>query len=164
MCCSCCIADTAALYEASAYNTTIVYLNPLKKLASLRRCAIEFFTALWQPTSALLRMAALSGADRRGRTQVGPKRRRLQEDNDILGPVQRQEVQEATLMQRLNEYVERIDTDMVGVGKDCALHAELDAFVLLIAPHQRMLQGCLALSADASHRERVFAYRCLHDH
>lgn len=45
--------------------------------------------------------------------QVGPKRRRLQEDNDILGPVQRQEVQEATLAQRLNEYVERIDTDMV---------------------------------------------------
>ncbi|CAK0734996.1 hypothetical protein CVIRNUC_000513 [Coccomyxa viridis] len=43
---------------------------------------------------------------------VGPKRRRLQEDNDILGPVQRQEVQEATLVQRLNEYVERIDTDM----------------------------------------------------
>ena len=45
--------------------------------------------------------------------QVGPKRRRLQEDNDILGPVQRQEVQESTLAQRLNEYVERIDTDMV---------------------------------------------------
>ena len=45
--------------------------------------------------------------------QVGPKRRRLQEDNDILGPVQRQEVQEATLAQRLHEYVERIDTDMV---------------------------------------------------
>ena len=37
----------------------------------------------------------------------------MQEDNDILGPVQQQEVQEATLVQRLNEYVERIDTDMV---------------------------------------------------
>ena len=45
--------------------------------------------------------------------QVGPKRRRLQEDNDILGPVQQQEVQEATLAQKLHEYVERIDTDMV---------------------------------------------------
>ena len=48
-----------------------------------------------------------------GTLQVGPKRRRLQEDDDILGPVQRQEVQEATLVQRLNEYVDRIDTDMV---------------------------------------------------
>ena len=48
-----------------------------------------------------------------GCLQVGPKRRRLQEDNDILGPVQQQEVQEATLVQRLSEYVERIDTDMV---------------------------------------------------
>ncbi len=45
--------------------------------------------------------------------QVGTKRRRLQEDDDILGPVQRQEVQESTLVQRLHEYVERIDTDMV---------------------------------------------------
>ena len=52
--------------------------------------------------------------------QVGPKRRRLQEDNDILGPVQQQEVQEATLVQRLNEYVERIDTDMV--IPTCHLH------------------------------------------
>ncbi len=45
--------------------------------------------------------------------QVGPKRRRLQEDNDILGPVQHQVVQESTLVQQLHEYVERIDTDMV---------------------------------------------------
>lgn len=45
--------------------------------------------------------------------QVGPKRRRMDEENDILGPVKRQEVMEATLVQRLTEYVERIDTDMV---------------------------------------------------
>ena len=94
--------------------------------------------------------------------QVGPKRRRLQEDNDILGPVQRQEVQEATLVQRLNEYVERIDTDMVGVRTDRALHAELHAYLLLIVPHERMLQGCLALSADTDYC--VCAGRCLHDH
>ena len=141
-----------------------VCVNPLQKLASHRRCTSEFFTALWQPTSALLCMAALSAADRRCCTQVGPKRRRLQEDNDILRPVQRQEVQEATLVQRLHEYVERIDTDMVGVGTDCALHADLDALLLPIAPHERMLQGCLALSADANYWGTVRAGRCLHDH
>ena len=81
--------------------------------------------------------------------QVGPKRRRLQKDNDILGPVQRQEVQEATLVQRLNEYVERIDTDMVSVNMHCALHAEMHASVLLIVPHTHLLQRCLALSVDA---------------
>ena len=43
---------------------------------------------------------------------VGSKRRRLQQEMDILGPVQRGETVEATLAQRLTEYVERIDTDM----------------------------------------------------
>jgi len=37
----------------------------------------------------------------------------MDEEHDILGPVKRQEVVEATLVQRLTEYVERIDTDMV---------------------------------------------------
>jgi uncharacterized protein (DUF4213/DUF364 family) len=45
--------------------------------------------------------------------QVGPKRRRLESESDILSAVQRQEVVEATLVQRLTEHVERIDTDMV---------------------------------------------------
>ena len=98
------------------------------------RCTTELSAAHQQHMLPLLPMAGLSAADRRRHTQVGPKRRRLQEDNDILGPVQRQEVQEATLVQRLSEYVGRIDTDMVGVGTDCALHAELHAFLLLIAP------------------------------
>ena len=44
---------------------------------------------------------------------MGPKRRRLEEENDILSPVKRREVEESTLAQRLTEYVERIDTDMV---------------------------------------------------
>jgi hypothetical protein len=44
---------------------------------------------------------------------VGPKRRRLESENDILEQVKRQEVVEATLAQRLTEHVERIDTDMV---------------------------------------------------
>ena len=44
---------------------------------------------------------------------MGPKRRRLEGDEDILGPVRRAETGEATLAQRLTEYVERIDTDMV---------------------------------------------------
>ncbi|KAK9916719.1 hypothetical protein WJX75_006211 [Coccomyxa subellipsoidea] len=43
---------------------------------------------------------------------VGPKRKRMEADNDILGPVKRREVEEGTLVQRLTEYVERIDTDM----------------------------------------------------
>lgn len=43
---------------------------------------------------------------------VGNKRRRLQAEEDILGPVTRGETVEATLAQRLTEYVERIDTDM----------------------------------------------------
>ncbi len=37
----------------------------------------------------------------------------METDNDILGPVKRREVEEGTLVQRLTEYVERIDTDMV---------------------------------------------------
>jgi hypothetical protein len=45
--------------------------------------------------------------------QVGPKRRRLEQAEDILAPVRRGETGEATLAQRLTEYVERIDTDMV---------------------------------------------------
>ncbi len=44
---------------------------------------------------------------------VGNKRRRLEAEEDILGPVTRGETVEATLAQRLTEYVERIDTDMV---------------------------------------------------
>ena len=46
---------------------------------------------------------------------VGNKRRRLQAEEDILGPVTRGETVEATLAQRLTEYVERIDTDMVSL-------------------------------------------------
>ena len=46
---------------------------------------------------------------------VGSKRRRLQEEEDILEPVARGETVEATLAQRLTEYVERIDTDMVSM-------------------------------------------------
>lgn len=44
---------------------------------------------------------------------VGHKRRRLEQQDDILESVQRGEVVEATLAQKLTEYVERIDTDMV---------------------------------------------------
>lgn len=44
---------------------------------------------------------------------VGSKRRRLEAEEDILSPVTRGETVEATLAQRLTEYVERIDTDMV---------------------------------------------------
>lgn len=44
---------------------------------------------------------------------VGSKRRRLQEEEDILESVAQGETVEATLAQRLTEYVERIDTDMV---------------------------------------------------
>ena len=44
----------------------------------------------------------------------GPKRRRLQEENEeVLAGVRRDEVSEETLAQRLTEYVERVDTDMV---------------------------------------------------
>lgn len=46
---------------------------------------------------------------------VGNKRRCLQEEEDILEPVARGETVEATLAQRLTEYVERIDTDMVSL-------------------------------------------------
>lgn len=43
----------------------------------------------------------------------GPKRRRLESAGDILGPVRDLETREDTLVTRLTEYVERIDTDMV---------------------------------------------------
>lgn len=42
----------------------------------------------------------------------------MEADNDILGPVKRREVEEGTLVQRLTEYVERIDTDMVRLPTD----------------------------------------------
>ena len=48
--------------------------------------------------------------------QVGPKRRRLERDEDILEAVRRAETVEGTLAQRLTQYVERIDTDMVRPG------------------------------------------------
>ena len=44
---------------------------------------------------------------------MGPKRRRLEQAEDILEPVRRAETVEGTLAQRLTQYVERIDTDMV---------------------------------------------------
>jgi hypothetical protein len=43
----------------------------------------------------------------------GPKRRRLQEGDDILAGVAREEITQDTLLQKLTEHVERIDTDMV---------------------------------------------------
>ena len=44
---------------------------------------------------------------------VGHKRRRLEQQDDVLESVRRGETVEATLAQKLTEYVERIDTDMV---------------------------------------------------
>lgn len=52
-----------------------------------------------------------------GAPAVGSKRRRLQAEEDILAPVTQGETVEATLAQRLTEYVERIDTDMVSITK-----------------------------------------------
>ena len=43
----------------------------------------------------------------------GQKRKRLEDENHILGGVKREETREETLVQRLTEHVERIDTDMV---------------------------------------------------
>ena len=53
---------------------------------------------------------------------VGSKRRRLQAEEDILEPVNRGETVEATLAQRLTEYVERIDTDMVSTVQNISMH------------------------------------------
>lgn len=43
----------------------------------------------------------------------GQKRKRLEDEKHILGSVKREETREDTLVQRLTEHVERIDTDMV---------------------------------------------------
>lgn len=44
----------------------------------------------------------------------GPKRQRLQEEySEVLAGVRAQQTSEETLTQRLTEYVERVDTDMV---------------------------------------------------
>eukprot|EP00884_Botryococcus_braunii_P009390 jgi/Botrbrau1/18452/Bobra.0072s0035.1 len=51
-----------------------------------------------------------SMAEQRG--PVGPKRRKLQAEEDITAAVKRGEVSEQTLLTRLTEYVERIDTDL----------------------------------------------------
>ena len=46
----------------------------------------------------------------------GPKRRRLQEEHaGVLAAVLSEETSEDTLAQRLREYVERVDTDMVSL-------------------------------------------------
>ena len=43
----------------------------------------------------------------------GQKRKRLDDENRILGGVKREETREDTLVQRLTEHIERIDTNMV---------------------------------------------------
>ncbi len=43
----------------------------------------------------------------------GVKRRRLESLHTILPSVQQEQVSEDTLVQRLHEHVDRIDTDMV---------------------------------------------------
>ena len=60
---------------------------------------------------------------------VGSKRRRLQAEEDILEPVTRGETVEATLAQRLTEYVERIDTDMVSTVQARSVHRAVCGFV-----------------------------------
>ena len=43
---------------------------------------------------------------------AGPKRKRMQEDDDILAPVKQMRTSEDTLIARLTEHVEKIDSDM----------------------------------------------------
>lgn len=57
-------------------------------------------------------------------TRVGPKRRKLEADEDVTGAVRRGEVSEQTLLTRLTEYVERIDSDLVRLAHLCC-HAPL---------------------------------------
>eukprot|EP00879_Flechtneria_rotunda_P009403 GHRR01009845.1.p2 GENE.GHRR01009845.1~~GHRR01009845.1.p2 ORF type:complete len:267 (+),score=119.03 GHRR01009845.1:2558-3358(+) len=47
-----------------------------------------------------------------GTQPKGPKRRKLQQQHDILSKVQHKEISQATLERKLAEYVERFDTDM----------------------------------------------------
>ena len=44
---------------------------------------------------------------------LGPKRKRLQDEVDILAPVKQMRTDEDTLIARLTEHVEKIDSDMV---------------------------------------------------
>lgn len=44
---------------------------------------------------------------------AGPKRKRMQDDDDILAPVKQMRTSEDTLIARLTEHVEKIDSDMV---------------------------------------------------
>ena len=46
---------------------------------------------------------------------VGAKRRRLEAEHGLLGDVRSQRVREGSLADALSDYVERIDTDMVGL-------------------------------------------------
>lgn len=63
---------------------------------------------------------------------VGSKRRRLQAEEDILEPVTRGETVEATLAQRLTEYVERIDTDMVSTVQTRSMHRAVRLYVMAV--------------------------------
>ena len=64
----------------------------------------------------------------------GQKRKRLEDQNQILGGVQREETREDTLVQRLTEHVERIDTDMVRDTDIDALRAMCAGMALCTAP------------------------------
>ena len=44
---------------------------------------------------------------------TGPKRKRLQDETDVLLPVKQMRTSEDTLIARLTEHVEKIDSDMV---------------------------------------------------
>lgn len=46
---------------------------------------------------------------------VGAKRRRLEAEHGLLGDVRSERVREGSLADALSDYVERIDTDMVGL-------------------------------------------------
>ena len=76
-----------------------------------------------------------------GAPAVGSKRRRLQDEEDILEPVTRGETVEATLAQRLTEYVERIDTDMVSVTIAKSMHFDMHMPAAWVFVHAGCVQG-----------------------
>ncbi len=56
---------------------------------------------------------------------MGPKRKRMQDETDILEPVKQERTSEDTLVARLTEHVEKIDNDMVICRSHLSCHLTL---------------------------------------
>lgn len=91
-------------------------------------------------------------------TPAGTKRKRLQDGDDILPAVKKQDVSEALLVRRLTEHVERIDMDaalqyqmQLGISEGTR-QVWLLYFSALEDPVQNPVAGCLCCAGCSALR------------